>query len=68
MSEIKRVNKDNFWAKAEVSAAASLQQPGTGEWDEALGWSSEGDSDESSPPTTTTISNRGSSRPAAALG
>lgn len=29
MSEIKRVNKDNFWAKAEVSAAASLQQPGT---------------------------------------
>ncbi|KFQ92471.1 Drebrin-like, partial [Nipponia nippon] len=28
MSEIKRVNKDNFWAKAEVSAAASLQQPG----------------------------------------
>ncbi|KFV55693.1 Drebrin-like, partial [Tyto alba] len=29
MSEIKRVNKDNFWAKAEVSAASSLQQPGT---------------------------------------
>ncbi|KFV85098.1 Drebrin-like, partial [Struthio camelus australis] len=25
MSEIKRVNKDNFWAKAEVSAATSLQ-------------------------------------------